>query len=307
MVEIIFRFGAKPATSQVTQKTHRRWHVPFWAGYLVISHQARRPKLPKTRTWRLPLGFGALELAYDLKPRHSKAIRTRQIHIPLWPQWLSRRTSHTKVAKSKRLAFSRSAVLTVALIMAGVAGLAYFGLRMVDAGTPLPVDQTSELPTPVLAPGERPVGLERSVPVSIDIPSVSIKTNLIELGRNPDGTLATPERFDIAGWYKYSPTPGEIGPAVIMGHVDSRNGPAVFWNLRYLKVGAVIKVRRHDGSLVKFEVNKVRQFYQNDFPTQEVYGDLDYAGLRLITCGGVFSHLTHRYNQNTVVYASIIK
>jgi sortase (surface protein transpeptidase) len=142
------------------------------------------------------------------------------------------------------------------------------------------------------------------VPTSLEIPDIGLATDLITLGKNDDGTLATPDRYDIAGWYTLSPTPGEIGPAVIVGHVDNYLGPAVFFYLKDLQPGQSIYVNRTDGSRVRFTVDRVELVDQQNFPTQQVYGNIDYAGLRLITCGGDFDPLTGHYLSNTVVYAT---
>lgn len=147
--------------------------------------------------------------------------------------------------------------------------------------------------------------LRRSLPVLLIVPSLKIKTSLVQLGRLADGTMATPTNPSVAGWYRYSPTPGQIGPAVIVGHVDSRTGPAVFYDLRKLKIGQVVSVRRRDGSQVNFSVYKLANYSQRNFPTKVVYGDTVRPELRLITCGGPFNYLTGHYTQNTVVFAVI--
>ncbi len=151
-----------------------------------------------------------------------------------------------------------------------------------------------------------PTVLSKSTPVRLRVPDVGIDTDLIKLGRQTDGTIAPPERFDVAGWYKYSPTPGELGPAIIVGHVDSYKGIAVFWHLRELKVKDLIEVDRADGTKAKFAVTEIKEVSQNNFPTSEVYGNLNYAGIRLITCGGQFSKDLHRYNHNIVVFGKLV-
>jgi len=124
---------------------------------------------------------------------------------------------------------------------------------------------------------------------------------------NPDGSLATPPVLDyITGWYDKSPTPGEIGPSIIDGHVDNYETISVFWRLRELKANDEVDVTRTDGSVAKFKVTALQSFDQANFPTKEVYGNINYAGLRLITCGGTFSTVTGHYDHNTVVFASLI-
>jgi sortase (surface protein transpeptidase) len=118
--------------------------------------------------------------------------------------------------------------------------------------------------------------------------------------------METPNVLDyVTGWYKYSPTPGELGPAIIVGHVDSYKGISVFWRLRELVPGDTIDITRADGSVAKFQVNSLQQFDQTNFPTQAIYGDINYAGLRLITCGGTFNRKTGHYDHNMVVFASL--
>ncbi len=116
-----------------------------------------------------------------------------------------------------------------------------------------------------------------------------------------------PLESDEPGWYDGSPTPGELGPAVILGHVDSaRSGPAVFYDLAALLPGDTIGVTRADGTTVTFRVDEVARYPKRAFPTEAVYGDLDHAGLRLITCGGDFDRSAGSYEDNIVVYASAV-
>jgi sortase (surface protein transpeptidase) len=126
------------------------------------------------------------------------------------------------------------------------------------------------------------------------------------VGNNSDGSMVVPADWHTAGWYEHSPTPGEIGPAVIDGHLDNVSGLAVFWRLRELTPGEFIYISRVDGTTVQFRVDSIQNYSQSNFPTKTVYGNIKYAGLRLITCGGTFNRLTHHYDQNTVVYATLV-
>lgn len=159
------------------------------------------------------------------------------------------------------------------------------------------------------APAEvRPqVSLPKSIPTHLEIPEIQLSTDLIQLGKNAEGGLEVPESYEIAGWYKFSPTPGEIGPAVIVGHVDNYLGPAVFFYLKDLQPGQHINVTREDKTVATFRVDSIALFDRQNFPTKEVYGNIEHAGLRLITCGGVYSVLSGQYSHNTVVYASLVK
>jgi sortase (surface protein transpeptidase) len=147
--------------------------------------------------------------------------------------------------------------------------------------------------------------LPKSIPTHLRVPLASVDTDIIQIGQNADGTIELPTSYDIVGWYKYGPTPGELGPAIIVGHVDSYKGLAVFWYLKDLKTNDEIDVNRTDGSVAKFVVAKVEEVSQDSFPTDEVYGPINYAGIRLITCGGEFSHATGRYNHNIVVFGKL--
>ncbi len=150
--------------------------------------------------------------------------------------------------------------------------------------------------------------LERATPTVIRIPRVSIEASFEEsLGLNPDRTIAVPDGYDTVGWYQYSPTPGELGPAVVLGHVDSQDGPAVFFSLGQLRAGDDIYIERADGSTAHFVVTHLEREAQDAFPTQAVYGDIDHAGLRLITCSGEFIRGEQRYTHNLIVFARLVE
>ena len=144
-----------------------------------------------------------------------------------------------------------------------------------------------------------------SVPVRLEIPSIGVDSGLSALGLLPDGTMEVPATGLSAGWYTGAPTPGELGPAIIAGHVDW-NGPAVFFDLHSLAVGAVVDITREDGSVALFRVMQVEEYPTDAFPTVLVYGPLDYAGLRLITCGGGFDSATGLYEFNVVAFAELV-
>ncbi len=154
---------------------------------------------------------------------------------------------------------------------------------------------------------QAPVGpvLGASVPVRVDIPRVGIHSRLLRLGLAPDGSLAVPplSKASLAAWYDKGPTPGELGPAVIVGHVDTKKGPAVFFKLGRLRPGDAVDVTRADGTVATFRVDSVELVPKKHFPTDRVYGNLRYAGLRLITCGGGFDG--HHYTGNTIVFAHL--
>lgn len=149
-------------------------------------------------------------------------------------------------------------------------------------------------------------GLPESPPVRVRIPSVGIDAAFEgALGLNPDQTIEVPDSFTEVGWYGYGPTPGEFGPAVILGHVDSFRGPAVFWSLGQVEVGNEIFVEREDGTTARFVVTELRRVDQDEFPTRDVYGDIDHAGLRVITCSGIYERGVQRYSHNLIIFARL--
>jgi hypothetical protein len=145
-------------------------------------------------------------------------------------------------------------------------------------------------------------------PVHLDVPAIGVSSDLLQLGQNPDDTVEVPPlaKDSKAGWYRYSPTPGQLGPSVILGHVDSAEyGPGVFFELGALRPGDAITVSRADGTVATFTVDRVESYPKNSFPTLDVYGNTDDAELRLITCGGDFDSSARSYLSNIVVYASL--
>ena len=147
--------------------------------------------------------------------------------------------------------------------------------------------------------------LPKSAPASLQIPAINVDTRLVGLGLEADKTMAVPRESGVAGWYRYGPTPGERGPAVITGHVDWQDSAGVFHDLRTLKPGDELTVGRRDGTAAEFRVDRVEQYAKAAFPTEEVFGNLNHAGLRLITCGGAFDRATLNYQDNVVVYATM--
>ena len=170
--------------------------------------------------------------------------------------------------------------------------------------------------TATLAPGASPPAkgldlgliLKASPPVAIDIPSIGVRTsNFVNLGLASDGTLQVPKDFSSVGWYTAGPAPGQLGPAILAGHVDSHNGPAIFYRLGALRSGAKVNLARKDGSTATFVVDRVQSFAKDRFPTALVYGSTNRAELRLITCGGSFDSKSGHYVNNTVAFAHLIE
>jgi sortase (surface protein transpeptidase) len=138
-------------------------------------------------------------------------------------------------------------------------------------------------------------------PTALRIPSISVTTTLEQLQIATDGTLNTPG-FNDAGWYAAGTAPGDIGPAVIAGHIDSATAQSVFYRLGQLTAGALIQVQR-DGQWLTFTVTSVGHYPKTSFPAAQVYGPTPTPELRLITCGGTFNQSTRSYDDNLVVYA----
>ncbi len=148
----------------------------------------------------------------------------------------------------------------------------------------------------------------RSAPVELRIPAIELRSSFeAPLGLNEDQTIEVPDSYTKVGWYKNGPTPGENGPAVILGHVDSYQGPAIFWPLKGLNAGDTIEIDREDGTTVVFKVDEVITYSQHAFPTELVYGATDTPKLRLITCTGFFDKGQQQYSHNLVVYASLVE
>lgn len=143
-------------------------------------------------------------------------------------------------------------------------------------------------------------------PRRISIPAIGVSAAIVPLRLEPDGTMQTPDRFQDAGWYEPGREPGERGPAVIAGHVDSTAGAAIFHRLRDLRRGNLIRIRRADGSVVRFRVEGLERWPKADFPTRRVFGRgrTRISALRLVTCSGDLDASTGHYVDNTIVYAA---
>lgn len=140
-------------------------------------------------------------------------------------------------------------------------------------------------------------------PVTVRIPSIGVETSLEALKVDSAGVLEPPTRADKAGWYAEGIAPGDAGPAVIAGHVDSKTGPGVFHRLPELQPGAEVLVERKDGSKLTFVVNSTYSTEKTAFPTAGVYGPTPLSELRLVTCGGEFDRVAGSYRDNVIVEA----
>lgn len=148
---------------------------------------------------------------------------------------------------------------------------------------------------------------DRSAPLELRIPAIGVSSSMVELGLNPDDTVEVPTDFQRAGWFEPGPSPGELGSAVILGHVDSYRGPAVFFRLRSLKPGDAVEVGLADGAVAHFAVTAVETYLKDQFPAERVYGPHgDSAALQLVTCGGEFDRKARSYLSNIVAYTSLV-
>ncbi len=209
----------------------------------------------------------------------------------------------------------RRVAIVVAALLA-IVGLVLLGTALLgQRSAPEPAAATLPAPAVVVnGPADLPVPegrvLPASPPTSISIPSLGVRSVINQVGLNPDGTLEVPAPgplYDQAAWYRDSAVPGTIGPAVVLGHVDSAaNGPSVFFDLGRLKSGDTIDISRADGSVATFRVDSAGRFAKDEFPTRSVYATTDRAELRLITCSGSFDSASGNYRDNTVVFAHLV-
>ncbi len=197
-----------------------------------------------------------------------------------------------------------AASCTAALGVVGVV-LLLMGLRPPEVAASSAPASAVPIPTRTgpTSPAARPV---EPAPVRLEIPRIGVDTAVVPVGLNPDGTVLVPpaEPSAPAGWYRFGVAPGEPGPAVLLGHVDSYQGPAVFSRLSTLERGDDITVRRDDGMTAAFTVESVRTHLKREFPTEVVYGPSVEPVLRLVTCGGTFDRDRRTYLSNVVVYAT---
>lgn len=172
-------------------------------------------------------------------------------------------------------------------------------LTAADEDAPPPAPQVQPAPALDTGAGVRPTRLV--------IPGIGVSAEIRPVGVTKTKEIEVPplSRPNLVGWYRLGPVPGQLGPAVLLGHVNTRKGPAVFSRLRDLRRGDKVQVTRSDGTTAEFTVDGVEQVGKNRFPTERVYGNTAHATLRLITCGGVFDPKTHHYTDNVIVYATL--
>ncbi|UYQ62356.1 class F sortase [Streptomyces peucetius] len=195
---------------------------------------------------------------------------------------------------------ARALTAAVCLVLAAVAGCS--APQRTAAPDPAPPASTASAPAPA-SPDRRRTAAE---PVQVAIPSIGVRSALMRLGLQPDGTVEVPpaEKGMTAGWYTGAAVPGELGAAVIIGHNETRFGRAVFHDLRDIRRGADITVRDAAGTAHRFTVTATETVSKKAFPTERVYGATDDRVLRLITCDGAFDDEGHPVD-NLIVHAAL--
>lgn len=200
------------------------------------------------------------------------------------------------------------AAVVAVLIGAGCVTVGLHGHQYALPG-PAPPTLAPVQPSPAAtaAPAPRPeLIVARSVPILLRVPAIGVGVSLSILGLNPDGTVQVPTDFTQPGWFGLGPSPGQAGSAVILGHVDSFRGPAVFFELRSLRGGDAVEVSLADGMVAHFVVTDVVMYSKTQFPAQDVYASHGYSGLQLVTCGGVFDRASGHYLSNIVAYTRLV-
>ncbi|MFJ2033385.1 class F sortase [Streptosporangium sp. NPDC087985] len=147
----------------------------------------------------------------------------------------------------------------------------------------------------------------KSRPVAVVVPRAKVNAPVVQIESGTDGTLESPplERANLAGWDRLGPTPGEPGSAVIVGHLDTRTGPAVFAGLSQVRKGDAVLVTREDRTAVVFRVVAVQRVSKTAFPVSKVYRSLPHPAIRLVTCGGTYDFTRHSYDDNLIVYGDL--
>jgi hypothetical protein len=221
---------------------------------------------------------------------------------------------------------TRRTLAAALAVIAGVVGVTLVVLSLARPSSPPPAPSAAPSSDASTDRGRPPVKARRQVerkhggvrdliagpvlaaakPVRVSIPRIHVASRLVRLGVDGHGAMEVPQDPATAGWYRLGPTPGSLGPAVIAGHVTWNRVPAVFFRLAELRPGDRVEVTRGDHWVAVFEVTHVTRYAKSHFPTRAVFGGLDHAGLRLITCGGAFDQSSHRYRDNVVAFAELV-
>ncbi|HEY1761488.1 MAG TPA: sortase [Acidimicrobiales bacterium] len=210
-------------------------------------------------------------------------------------------TNETPGARTRRRQWVCWSIAGAAL---AVAVVALAGTMRTTGPSVVVLSHTVSMPRQ--AQSKRAPTIARSRPLRLIIPSLTINTVVGVLGLQADHQVMVPTNTHIVGWYDDGPTPGEVGSAVILGHVDSFTGPGTFFYIKNLKAGDAITVKLADGIVTHFAVTKVVQYSKTAFPDQLVYGSHGTRSLQLVTCGGTFDHETGHYESNIVVFSRFV-
>jgi hypothetical protein len=195
-------------------------------------------------------------------------------------------------------------IATTALIVSAVS---LVGLWLTSTPTTPNVVVLAESPAKLTAHRTTTIpALHRSRPVSLTIPVIQVATSVGTLGLQANHQVMVPTNTTTVGWYMNGAAPGQMGSAVILGHVDSYLGPGVFFNLKNLEAGDRINVVLADGAVTRFAVNRVVEYSKTTFPDRLVYGSRGTQSLQLVTCGGTFDHATGHYESNIVVFSQLV-
>jgi hypothetical protein len=226
------------------------------------------------------------------------------------PSWVHVLWTTVSLWTSRHLPWLRRRLLAGCALAAGLLAMAVGTAGLILAAAP--AAPLVPRPAPIPAPSGRavlPASLasapQAAQPVWLSVPAIGVRTRLVDLGLNENGTLQVPASTAVAGWFTGSPRPGAVGSAVIAGHVDSRSGPGIFFWLRSLRPGDRVYVGRADRAMAVFTITAVHMYAKDQFPTAAVYGPVPDAELRLITCGGIFDRSLGSYLSNVVVFARL--
>lgn len=226
------------------------------------------------------------------------------------PRFLRDQAEADRFIRRRKIQFrlTVAAAGTVALVLV-VLGIGSFETSPPSYERLLPPPSSSNIVVPRFIQTGATVNLSDSSqaysippPTRVEIPAIGVNSSVVALGRNPNGTAQVPPNVTTTGWYDPGPRPGQVGPAVILGHVDSKSAPGVFYRLRSLLPGDIVTVQSGSKTL-RFEVSKLLTYAKNQFPTEAVFGPTPDPELRLITCTGAFDYATGHYLDNLIVFA----
>lgn len=207
--------------------------------------------------------------------------------------------SKTRLSRKRHYGIVMAFAIVCGVVLVGTQS--YFRSSPNDASEPV-TGVTEDTKPAVVMTNE----FDRSLPTRLVIPKLSLDTTFVSpLGLLPDQTIAVPDSFTQVGWYSGGVSPGEVGSSVILGHVDSKTGPAIFYSLGQLAIGDAIEITREDGKMVTYIVTKLERHPQSNFPTMAVYGQTDTPTLRLVTCSGTYNRGKQQYSHNLIVFAEL--